>query len=405
VLTVLKYTNIPIVEKSFSDLYDLELSANSRATVIDENAAEIYYPTKFRWGLGYLQDTNINNINRFYPANYDEWDRGKGDVIRLKARERILKVFQSKGVGQTGIYTKFVQDSGGTNILTTTDDIITKNNINYYQGEYGIGNYPTSLVSTDAFDVFVDPIRGYQIISDNSGLREINELYLGQYYIRGLLTKYNQEWTKTDGSRAKIMGVYNYVDEEYNCILEGGINGDETILDYNFSFNAKRKGYSSFFNWNPEWAISAEDKIYTWKDGRLYVHDDVSANKYCNFYGTQYNCYITLPFNSNLIEKKSWQGIMELSNVIWAAPEIYTQVISYGTLFQESNLVVSDFTLKEGEFYASFLRDINSAKGINNGDKLKGTYIVIKLQPTSSANFVFLAGVSTKYINSPLVPA
>lgn len=402
--TVLKYTNISIVEKSFSDLYDLELSANSRASLIDENAAQIYYPTKFRWGGGYLQDTNINNINRFYAPNYDEWDRAKGDVRRLKVRERLLKIFQDRAVGQVGIYTKFVQDSGGSQILTTTDDIITQNNINYYEGEYGMGNYPTSLVSTAQFDAFVDPIRGYQVISDQSGLRAINEIYLGQYYIRGLLTTYNKTWTKADGSRAKIMGVYNYIDEEYNCILEGGTNGSETIGSNNFSFNAKRKGYSNFFDWHPEWTMSAQEKIYSWQDGKLYVHDDTSAGKFCNFYGVQYDCFLIMPFNSNMVAKKGWQGMTQLANVVWSCPEIYTQVISYDSLYQQSNLVLTDFRLKEGRFHASFLRDVNSVKGIANGDRLKGSYIVIKFQPTSSSNFVFLAAVTVKYLNSPLIP-
>lgn len=402
-LTVLKYTNIPIVEQSFSDLYNVRLSANSRVTIIDENAEEIYYPTKFRWGLSYLQDTNINNINRFYASNYDEWDRAKGDVVRLKVRERILKVFQSKAVGRVGIYTKFVQDNAGAQILTTTDDIITKNNINYYQGEYGIGNQPTSLVSTDGQDIFVDPIRGYQVISDNSGLRTINELYLGQFYIGGLISNYNKEWVKPNGSRAKIMGVYNYIDEEYNCILEGGENDDMEIESYNFSFNLKRKGYSSFFNWHPEWAASAEEKIVAWKEGSLWIHDN--TNEYCNFFGVQYDCNITLPFNRNQIEKKGWKGLVEQSNVIWECPEIYTQVMSYGDVPQESNLIQQDFRLKEGMFHVSFKRDINSIKGINNGDRLKGSFIVVKFQPTDSSIFVFLTSISIKFLDSPLIPA
>jgi hypothetical protein len=401
-LEVLKYTNIQIVERSLSDLYNIQLNANSRVTVIDENAAEVYFPTKFRWGLSYLQDANINNINRFYAPNYDEWDRSKGDVRRLKARERILKIFQSKGVGRVGIYTKFVQDNAGTQILTTSDDIITKNNIDYYQGELGIGDYPTNLISTDSFDGFIDPIRGQQVISDNAGLRIISDLYLGQYYIGDLLGKYTKEWIKPDNSRAKIMHVYNYVDEEWHCLLEGGENGDEDIANYNFCFNLRRKGYSSFYDWHPEWSIGVEEKMVSWKNGELWVHDDRST--YCNFFGVQYDCNITLPFNRNQIEKKGWKGLVQQSNVIWTCPEIYTQVMSYGNVPQESVLTVQDFRLKEGMYHASFRRDSNSVKGINNGDVLKGSYVVIKFQPINSGNFVFLTSVTTKFLDSPLVP-
>ncbi len=199
------------------------------------------------------------------------------------------------------------------------------------------------------------------------------------------------------------MQVYNYIDEEINCILEGGVNGDEQIFDYNFSFNLKRTGYSSFFDWHPEWTCSVEEKIIAWKDGGLWVHDNDTT--YCNFFGVQYDCNITLPFNKPQMEKKGWRGVVEQSNEIWACPEIYTQVMSYGATRQESNLISQDFRLKEGMFHASFLRDINSVKGINNGDKLKGTYIVVKFQPIDSSIFVFLTSLSVKFLDSPLIPA
>lgn len=402
-LGVLKYTNIPIIEQSFSDLSYIDLNANSRVTVIDENAARIYFPTRFRWGLGYLRDTNINNINRLYAANYTDWDRGKGDIRRLVVRDGNMRVFQSKGIGRVGIYTRFVQDNLGSQILTTTDDIITKNNINYYQGEYGIGDYPTSLVSTDSFDSIIDVVRGYQIIIDNAGIRLINELYLGQYYISGLLAAYNKEWTKPNGSRAKIYQVYNYVDEEIYCILEGGENGEDEIESYCFTFNMKRNGYSNFINFIPENTASIEEKIVGWRNGELWVNDNTTD--YCNFFGVQYDCNITIPFNKPQMEKKGWRGVVEQSNVIWVCPEIYTQVMSYGDVPQESNLINGDFRLKEGMFHASFLRDLNSVKGISNGDKLKGTYMVIKFQPLDSSNFVFLTSLSVKFVDSPLIPA
>jgi hypothetical protein len=164
----------------------------------------------------------------------------------------------------------------------------------------------------------------------------------------------------------------------------------------------RRKGYSSFYDWHPEWSIGVEEKMVSWKNGELWVHDDRST--YCNFFGVQYDCNITLPFNRNQIEKKGWKGLVQQSNVIWTCPEIYTQVMSYGNVPQESVLTVQDFRLKEGMYHASFRRDSNSVKGINNGDVLKGSYVVIKFQPINSGNFVFLTSVTTKFLDSPLVP-
>ena len=74
--------------------------------------------------------------------------------------------------------------------------------------------------------------------------------------------------------------------------------------------------------------------------------------------------------------------------------------MSYGTTPQQSNLVAEDFASLEGNWSASFWRDINSQKGQFNGDALKGNLIVIRFQTTNPASFVYLSDVSVTYIDS-----
>lgn len=93
---------------------------------------------------------------------------------------------------------------------------------------------------------------------------------------------------------------------------------------------------------------------------------------------------------------------METGTNIWACPVIYTQMDSYGTTKQESELLESDFQTLETEYHASFLRDTNSQGGLLEGDSLKGGYIVIKFEKTNANSFVYLNSATTKYINSPL---
>ena len=154
------------------------------------------------------------------------------------------------------------------------------------------------------------------------------------------------------------------------ALLQGGTNNGNTIDSYAFSFNEKRNGYCSFFSYkNAEWLLSAEDVIYSWKNGQLYSHDN--TQNYCEFFGVQYDAYITVVFNINLIEKKTWQSVAELASAIWACPIIYTNVKSYGTQRQETLLLESDFSILEDMFHSAFLRDINSIGGIINGDQYR----------------------------------
>jgi hypothetical protein len=136
------------------------------------------------------------------------------------------------------------------------------------------------------------------------------------------------------------------------------------------------------------------------KNGELWVHDNY--NGYCNFYGVQATPDITTVFNQSLIQKKTWISISEVANSIWSCPVIYTNVNSYGTQRQQTNLIEADFAVLEGNQHASLLKDVNSIGGIVNGDSMKGNWVAVKFQGLNPNNFVFLSEISMKYIISNL---
>jgi hypothetical protein len=139
--------------------------------------------------------------------------------------------------------------------------------------------------------------------------------------------------------------------------------------------------------------------LIMFKDGELYTHD---AATYNNFFGVQYDSTITPVFNNASIQRKTFISILEISNQVWAAPDIKTNLMSYGTTPQSSNLPAASFSQLEGQWCASFRRDSNSRGGINNGDSLKGSYIITKLKAESPTTITYLAAASIKYIDSPL---
>ena len=92
----------------------------------------------------------------------------------------------------------------------------------------------------------------------------------------------------------------------------------------------------------------------------------------------------------------------QTANVAWSCPIIYTQMNSYGSVKQQSELKDIDFVTLESTYNASFLKDQNSIGGLINGTSLKGGYIVVKFEKTSANSFVYLNNVGIKYIDSPL---
>jgi hypothetical protein len=498
-----------VMDRRYNDFQDSAANSNGRIWVLDPNAKREYNGVLERWGGKYQSGTNINNLNRFRPNDYDEADRSKGEIRRFKTRDRILRVFQDRGVGQYGIYARFIQNNEGIPELVTTNEIITTNNINYYQGTVGLGGYPTNLCSSPIADYFNDVITGREQRLAGDGITDLGLLYKGQFTLPSLVTPYNKTLLQTNGKIAKVMKFWDSFENEAHTVLQAGmyvpthpspglliivhsaattpiswkvaffgaaVAGDvvsivattgvisetfsytcayddnpfiiraalitlinassnfgavtathgifvglsitalgnpvtvvasidyidsTTVDNYNYSFNETRNAFTGFFDYQPEWALSADDVIYSWKNGQIYKHD-VDGSNYCNFYGEQYNCSITLVFNPNIGQKKSWLSVAEVANAIWHCPEISTDTTVYGTTFQESNLVAAEFRILEGMPTTSFKRASNSRGQKINGDVLKGGFISVKFQVTNAADVVTLSEILVNYNDSPL---
>jgi hypothetical protein len=614
------FTTEYFMDVNYNDYFPSAVNSNGRAWTINPDAQTIYNQAMVRWGGQYEQGTDINNLNIFNPADFDEVDRARGAIRRMMVEDRTLYVYQERGVGVYGIYAKYLQDNAGQAVVTTTNAIITVNNVRYLVGTYGLGEDPTSLVRGKNAHYFVDPVRGYQVRRSADGLTPISELYKGQFYIRDLIIPYNKNYESSSFVKSKILGTYNFFDEEYVCSLQGGnlytadklrtvdngiiTNGDintpstlyapftknlgpfkyvasfagtplagdivhfilrdsignvsidypilvlagwtptdvvnaavsaingsffwvatattyfgnpaveitnsqagaiiyalvnieypalvttfegtpqagdvvtvsvsadpvspplpytqftytfgagntianmissivasvnaggnftatsvtyngkpgftirkitsiyiygsttltiapsSTISPYTFSFNELRNGYTSFFSYHPEWLDNAQELIYSWKEGRVYKHNNTT--NYSNFYGTQYPAFVTVVFNQNYHTKKSWNSLMEVANTIWSVPTMYTNTYSYGTTKQVSNLVEAEFQLLEGNPSSAIKRDANSSGGKINGNFMKGNYLVVKFQKTNANNLVNLSEVSARFTDSPL---
>jgi len=390
-----KTFQVGVFDKNFSDLYVSEVSSNGRAFGVNPDEKEMLFPTVLRWGLSFQQNTNINQINRFYPNNFDEIDRSKGAIQRFKSRDRILRVFQNSAVGQYGVYTKFLQ-SNNNNFVTTTDEILTKGNINYYAGIYGMGEQYCGLISGRNQDYFKDPVRACDVRLSNDGNTPISELHKGQFYIQPLFTPYNKEYIRGNGSKSKILGAYNYFEDEAINILQSGSYDGDIIQPYTFTWNEKRNSYCSFYDFvDSDWIASGENNIFTWKNGHLYIHNN--KTKYCNYYGVQYYPSVNVVFNDKVSVRKTFDSISYQANERWISPangDIFTSEYNEQTNLQQiSSLKIPDYKPRGNYFDAALLRDANSLSdsrlALVEGDFLEGQWIEVKFTFIGD-KFVFL---------------
>jgi hypothetical protein len=122
----------------------------------------------------------------------------------------------------------------------------------------------------------------------------------------------------------------------------------------------------------------------------MYTHNTNAV--YNSFYGTTYSSTVDLVYNASPSLIKSFLGLIQQTNTVWSGSVSTSQN-------QTSTLLSTDFSQKEGVWFASILRDSSSPGGIINGDELKGNLIKFRLvnEPTERAN---LLSVDLRYIPS-----
>ena len=233
---VIKDNTIGIIEQSFNDTYNLVTNSNGRPSVIDENARQTYFPTVIRFGQAYQSNTNLNATNRFIYEDFDEYDRTFGDVLRLHVRDRYLKVYQQFKVGNVPILTQIVKDVTGNPLQANSNQLINK--IQYYAGDYGIGDAATSLAWNNFADYFVDNFRGVVCRLSQNGIEPLSILYKTNAFFISKTAAYRKDLNNGVADNGVytgdpcIYGVFDANTNKYIIAMEE-INRYQAICDYN----------------------------------------------------------------------------------------------------------------------------------------------------------------------------
>lgn len=389
------YGAIYVAEKNFSENYLSAVWSQGRPLIVDEDIKQEYYPSMLRFSQSYIYGTNINNLSRFYPNNFEEADASFGDILRLKTRENFIRMFQRYKVGMIPVYRQIIIDNAQSSQVALSERLLNKPN--YYSGEYGIDKYGSSLVSTDYGDYFIDTNNKAIVRVSLDGITNVSDT--------NNLSSWANENIKEDSFG---YGCFNY--ENRNVIMLIGHKQSIPQFPNLFllvknivAYSESDKNFESFYGFTDAENIQfVNGLILTGYQGKWYIHDNNVRN---NFFGQQQNSSITTVFNGGLQMKKTYTAIEELANGLW------TGTITTGPLTNQlTSLTSADFqktvgayviNSKENKFNATIKRDQNSAGGKFQGDTMKGLYAQVALT-NSLTTQQRLISVSLKYITSPL---
>jgi len=375
-----------VQDRNIVDFYLSAVSSiDGRPNLIDINAKTKTFGATTRFGQAIQANTNINGLNRFYPNDLIDCDISYGNIVRLKVRDRFVRVFQQLKVGMMPIFSQINKSNDGTTVNVVTDKLL--NPVQYYIGDVGIGDNPESLASFNYADYFTSNIKGVICRASNNGIEMISLLYL--------INSWATEHLPQRGSSYKMYGAFDQRLGNYILALEA----TATDPAYTILFDEENNGFETFLSYHPEMMVTLGTLFISFKNGQLYTHD---ATSYNTFYGTSYDSTITPVFNQNHLEKKTFHSIEEVASQIWDCPEITTSLNSYGTTKQSSRLNAARFVPLEGNFHSSFLRDANSNGGLINGSLLKGNYVIVKFRAQQPTNLVTLDLCTVSWVDSPL---
>lgn len=383
-----------MIDKNFSDYFTSAVNSNGRSWLFDPNANQINYPVMYRYGLAYQTNTSINETNRFYPENFDEANRANGSIMKLAQLGNQLIIFQERKLGHTGVYQRNITNASQENQLITSDVIITPNNVQYFAGEVGVGNQPTSVVRSGYVFYGVDPIKNIIWRLSRDGVTDLSELYKVKTWASDNLPKYLNPTNYQFGGAQKVFGTFNLRPDnigEYLLLAQGGSSAGETL-----AFEENNNMFPSKYDVDCDCIVCAENVMYYFRAGRMWKQSSLVFN---NFFNVQYTASLLIPFNDQMAVKKNYLALAYQSGKVWSAPvngDVETDSINSQTLLrQQSRIMFDDFdSLENPNRYASFNKDVNSMSDAGialwEGDELNGHYILVRLKhAANSSNFLF----------------
>jgi len=308
-----------------------------------------------------IPNTDINNLNRFYPdVNYEEYEKPHGKIKMLHSEEDHLLMIQEDRTSKVYLNRAMIYDGQGKGQLVGTQQKVLSKAVPY-AGVYGIHDWQTfQAIGNRRY--WLDAARGVVVRLSANGIEEIS-----RYGMRGWFSQRSEN--VMDSVNENVRSVYDVQNDMY--IIHFVTEGKSVVFD------EKTNAWTCFVSF-----ITAE--FSTFINNRSFV---IEANDIWEMNQTTKNTGVS-GVASSYIEFSSAFEPAELKNYLALAldsshaldVDIYTEAIGGGT-DQHSTLDRSiDFRQREQEWHAPFLRDLNTpivASPLLEGDTIKGKHATI----------------------------
>jgi hypothetical protein len=396
--------------------------------------------TAIRWSNTIIEGTRTNGLSSFDPLNQKILQRELVEINKLQLANKVDEQGQGNVMlaicptEAASLYLGEVQLMAASEAgsVATTDNVI--GTVNVLKGSYGT-IHPESVVEHRGDVFWFDALGGRFVQYSINGIDDIsggeNDVFK--------FTRVSKQLSKYILAQSPVPFVYGGVDphhkEVYWTIPNLGVAPKGYLSDFAY-FNSDQpeyldvdlysvdnvaieavtypydildlqgktfvykihKRWMGAFDWTPEGFVTLDTTLYSLKGGKLYQHN--VSGSYNNFYGNQYRSKIALVCNDENTVKEIQTIAVEGTTPEWVHIRIEEPCE------QSSDLVASDFDVKEGVNYAAVLRDRLSQNvsgtvedKLFKGDLIRGKAILLLVQWAKGTNANFRM-ISIGYNNS-----
>ena len=309
----------------------------------------------------YNSRTGINELNRFNLTDgiTKDLEPNYGGIQKLFALDTNLLAFcEDKVFKILADKDALFNADDGVNVTATN---LVLGQAMGFGGNYGISTHPESFAYFNNNIFFTDAKRGavMQLTPSNGQLFPISRNGMSNFF-RDRLGALN--------TSNKIIGIYNGYKKMYILSIQGynpshasigteSLPNESTELTAGYSLASQ--GWTSRYSYIPETGITLNNKFYTFKNGKVYLHNSNTANRN-NFYGTGYNSEVQVIFNDNPTVISDWLSLNYEGGEGWEAVEIIgdqdgTYNITNVRLLDSEESGFLGWFFKEGKYHGAIV--------------------------------------------------
>jgi hypothetical protein len=302
--------------------------------------------------------TGVNDTNQFSVGEdiTRSTDPANGSIQKLYAEDTNLIIFQEDKVSRALIDKDAIYSAEGNGAVTSSNLVIGQ--IVAYAGEYGISTDPFSFAVYGYRKYFTDRKKGCVLRLSADGITEISSYGMHDFFRDEL------------ANATKIIGGWDSHNKNYIVSLQNS-NTYNTL-----AFDESVLGWTSFFNYKPDFLTSLQNKFYSFKktvntgEG-LWLQN---SGNYSEFYNIFFDSTVTVILNKEPSLVKNFKTInyegsdgWQLESMTASSGDIsvpvgkYTLQTSLSSL--ESDLFSNNFKRKEKKFFANLINNSPASGG------------------------------------------